>query len=64
MDGEDGTFPVLLKTLSDPSDDVRPFSIFWYFCVDNVLNASFLLGHQIRSPASGPDLLKLRGHIL
>lgn len=27
MDGEDGTFPVLLKTLSDPSDDVGGFSI-------------------------------------
>lgn len=56
---DDGTFPALLKTLSDSSEEV---SILTPRCWHLDLNA-YLEGHQTRFTTSRPNLVELRGKL-
>jgi vacuole morphology and inheritance protein 14 len=56
---DDGTFPALLKTLSDSSEEV---CILAGLILNLRLNGN-VSGHQTRSATSCPDLIKLRGKL-
>ena len=57
---DDGTFPALLKTLSDSSEEVGESK----GSMLNLANTPFCEGYQTRSAIVGSDIVKLRRGLL